>query len=146
VNIPESLPAVDVDAVLTTQVLSNLVDNADRHCTLGHTYHSGRRIEGRSVLVSMTDAGPGVPACDRDAVFESFVAFDARGRSGLGLSIAKTFVEAHGEQIWVEDVVGWGARFVFTLPVSNPGGDGGRAPVVLRDQPREGGAVPTRGG
>ena len=44
--------------------------------------------------------------------------FDTGGRAGLGLTIAKTFVEAHGEHIWVEDVAGGGARFVFTLPVT----------------------------
>ena len=51
--------------------------------------------------------------------------FDTGGRAGLGLSIAKTFVEAHGERIWVEDVAGMGARFVFTLPITRDGGTDG---------------------
>jgi signal transduction histidine kinase len=57
-----------------------------------------------------------VPVSERETVFQSFVRYDTGGRSGLGLAIAKTFVEAHGEGIWVEDVSGGGARFVFTLP------------------------------
>ncbi len=44
--------------------------------------------------------------------------FDTGGRSGLGLAIAKAFVEAHGDRIWVEGAPGGGARFVFTLPVA----------------------------
>ena len=62
--------------------------------------------------------GPGVPAGEREAVFDRFVRFDTGGRAGLGLTIAKTFVEAHGEHIWVEDAPGGGARFVFTLPMA----------------------------
>jgi signal transduction histidine kinase len=69
------------------------------------------------MVVSVTDQGPGVPGVEKDAVFDRFMRFDTGGRSGLGLSIAKTFVEAHGEHIWVEDVAGGGARFVFTLPL-----------------------------
>jgi two-component system sensor histidine kinase KdpD len=57
-----------------------------------------------------------VPPSERESVFESFVRYDTGGRSGLGLAIAKAFVEAHGERIWVEDVPEGGARFVFTLP------------------------------
>ena len=116
-SIPDDLPDVDVDQLLIGQVLANLLDNANRHApprspitvaaescaTIGSHFRS-------------TDAGPGVPPAEREAVFDRFVRFDTGGRAGLGLTIAKTFVEAHGERIWVEDVPGGGARFVFTLP------------------------------
>jgi signal transduction histidine kinase len=59
-----------------------------------------------------------VPAGERDALFDSFVRFDTGGRAGLGLAIAKTFLEAHGERIWVEGAPSGGARFVFTVPVA----------------------------
>ena len=59
-----------------------------------------------------------MPADEHEAVFNRFVRFDTGGRAGLGLTIAKTFVEAHGERIWVEDVRDGGARFVFTLPLA----------------------------
>jgi signal transduction histidine kinase len=68
------------------------------------------------VALSVTDSGPGVPFAEREAIFDRFVRFDTGGRTGLGLTIAKTFVEAHGGVIWVEDVAGGGARFVFTVP------------------------------
>ena len=55
-------------------------------------------------------------------VLDSFVRFDTGGRSGLGLAIAKTFVEAHGEHIWVEDIPRGGTRFVFTLPLAATNG------------------------
>jgi signal transduction histidine kinase len=72
----------------------------------------------------VADQGPGVPAAEREAVFDRFVRFDTGGRAGLGLAIAKTFVEAHGERIWVEDVPGGGSRFVFTLPTVAANGNG----------------------
>jgi two-component system sensor histidine kinase KdpD len=122
--IPDDLPAVDIDHLLIGQVLANLLDNANRHAppesliTVAGEVHSGR------VAVSVTDRGPGVPAHEHDAVFDRFVRFDTGGRTGLGLTIAKTFVEAHGERIWVEDVLGGGARFVFTLPLGAGNGVG----------------------
>jgi two-component system sensor histidine kinase KdpD len=50
------------------------------------------------------------------------VRFDTGGRAGLGLTIAKTFVEAHGERIWVDDIADGGACFAFTLPLATPNG------------------------
>ncbi len=68
--------------------------------------------------IAFADTGSGVPPSEREAVFDRYVRFDTGGRAGLGLTIAKTFVEAHGERIWVEDVPQGGARFVFTLPIA----------------------------
>ncbi len=82
------------------------------------------RCSDDRIALSVTDQGPGIPATEREAVFDRYVRFDTGGRAGLGLTIAKTFVEAHGEHIWVEDVPGGGARFVFTLPVSATVGAG----------------------
>jgi two-component system sensor histidine kinase KdpD len=124
-HLPDGLPAVDVDPVLIAQVLVNLLDNADRHSPAGQpiTVEAERR-DGR-VALSVTDRGEGVPRDEWDSLFESFVRFDTGGRAGLGLAIAKTFVEAHGERIWVEDAPGSGARFVFTMPVAPADGSGG---------------------
>jgi two-component system sensor histidine kinase KdpD len=74
------------------------------------------------IALSVTDRGPGVPSAEREAVFDQFVRFDTGGRAGLGLTIAKTFVEAHGEHIWVDDVPEGGARFAFTLPLAATNG------------------------
>ncbi|HTT89218.1 MAG TPA: ATP-binding protein [Acidimicrobiales bacterium] len=119
VFIPGHIPFVDVDPLLVAQVLANLVDNANRHGPPGTavTVSATMAVGGR-VRVAVTDEGPGVPLAERDAIFERFVRFDTGGRSGLGLAIAKAFVEAHGDRIWVETAPGGGARFMFTLPVA----------------------------
>ena len=67
-------------------------------------------------MLSVADQGAGVAAEDREAIFNRFEQFNTGGRAGLGLTIAKTFVEAHGERIWYEDATGGGARFSFSLP------------------------------
>ena len=124
-DLPASLPNVAVDPVLIGQVLVNLIDNADRHSPADLAITVAAGLKDDRVAVSVTDRGPGVPADERDAVFEGFVRFDTGGRAGLGLAIAKTFVEAHGQRIWVEDVPGGGARFVFTMAVASIEGSGG---------------------
>jgi two-component system sensor histidine kinase KdpD len=123
VVVAAGLPEVEVDHLLIGQVLANLLDNAVRHSPPHSVITvSGERYDGR-VAVAVSDHGPGVPTTEREAVFDRFVRFDTGGRAGLGLTIAKTFVEAHGEHIWVEDAPGGGARFVFTLPAA-PAGHG----------------------
>ena len=119
VDIPEELPLVDVDHVLIEQVLANLVDNAHRHSPPdGLIVVTAERSGVGHVKVSVTDSGAGVPPAERTAVFETFVRFDTGGRAGLGLAIAKAFIQAHDERIWVEDPPSGGARFVFTLPIA----------------------------
>jgi two-component system sensor histidine kinase KdpD len=118
-DLPDPLPLVDVDPLLIVQVLANLVDNANRHGPGGTPITVAAAMTRRGRLgVSVSDHGDGVPVRERKAVFEKFVRFDTGGRSGLGLAIAKAFVEAHGEHIWVEEASGGGARFVFTLPLA----------------------------
>lgn len=123
VHVPDDLPLVDVDAVLIVHVLTNLIDNANRFAPPGTpiTVSASEGAAGRA-LVRVADRGRGVPEAEREAIFEKFVRFDTGGRSGLGLAIAKAFVEAHGDRIWVEGTPGGGASFVFTLPMSVPAG------------------------
>ncbi|HUY65794.1 MAG TPA: ATP-binding protein [Acidimicrobiales bacterium] len=123
-DLADGLPSVDVDELLIGQVLANLLDNADRHSPPDTQITVTGELRDDRIAISVADRGPGVPASERRAVFDRFVRFDTGGRSGLGLTIAKTFVEAHDEQIWVEDVAGGGARFVFTLPQAAGNGDG----------------------
>ena len=73
------------------------------------------------------DRGPGVPVAERELVFQMFNRASAGGRAGLGLAIAKAFVEAHGQTIRVEDAAGGGARFVVTMPAAAPTGGPGPA-------------------
>jgi two-component system sensor histidine kinase KdpD len=119
VELPEDLPPIDADLVLIGRVLTNLVENAVRYSpkdspiTIRATVTAPQTIE-----VCVTDRGPGVRPERRIEVFEVFARRADDAGAGLGLSIAKTFIEAHGERIWAADAPGGGARFCFTLPVA----------------------------
>ncbi|MFZ0768502.1 MAG: ATP-binding protein [Acidimicrobiales bacterium] len=116
VSVPDSLPEVDVDHVLIDQVLVNLLDNAARHSPPHGEITVNGELRGRQVIVSVADQGPGVPPADRDTIFDRFTQLSTGGRAGLGLTIVKTFVEAHGERVWYEETPDGGARFVVSLP------------------------------
>jgi two-component system sensor histidine kinase KdpD len=118
VSLPEGLPDVDVDQLLIGQVLTNLLDNANRYSPSDTMITVAGEADGDRITLSITDKGPGIPAAEREEVFDRYVRFDTGGRTGLGLTIAKTFVEAHGEHIWVEARPSGGARFAFTLPMA----------------------------
>ena len=105
------------------RVLINLIGNAVRHAGDGGRIEiAARRVEahGRDfVEVAVSDDGPGVPPGDRERIFEPYVQGAKAGRRrglGLGLSICRRIVEAHGGSIYVEDAPAGGSRFVFTLP------------------------------
>lgn len=117
--VPSTLPAVNVDPLLIGQVLINLLDNANRHSPDDGVITVEARRAGDRVVLSVADQGPGIAPNHRQVVFERFTQLDKGGRAGLGLTIAKTFVEAHGEEIWYEDVPDHGARFVFSLPLAS---------------------------
>jgi two-component system sensor histidine kinase KdpD len=117
-DLPASLPPVDVDPILMEQVLANLIDNADRHAPEGEAIEVGAKLVDDHVVLSVTDRGKGVPAAERETVFQSFVQFDTGARAGLGLAIVKAFVDAHNERIWVEDAPTGGARFALTMAIS----------------------------
>ena len=115
--VPTNVPAVNVDPLLIGQVLINLLDNANRHSPVDGVITVEARRERNQVILSVTDQGPGIEPNKRRQVFERFAQLDTGGRAGLGLTIAKTFVEAHGEEIWYEDGPNHGARFAFSLPL-----------------------------
>jgi two-component system, OmpR family, sensor histidine kinase KdpD len=121
VELPGDLPPIDADLVLMSRVLTNLVDNAVRHSPAGAAVliRAGLSASAPDAIeVSVTDRGPGVEPGRREEIFGLFARrYDDAG-AGLGLTIAKTFVEAHGQRIWVEDAPGGGARFCVTLPVA----------------------------
>jgi two-component system, OmpR family, sensor histidine kinase KdpD len=119
-NLPDDLPPVDVDVVLISRVLTNLVENAIRHGPKGTPITISCELSGFDAIeVSVADQGSGVSPERRDGIFELFARRAGDSGAGLGLTIARTFVEAHGQRIWVEDgPAGRGARFCFTLPVA----------------------------
>jgi two-component system sensor histidine kinase KdpD len=123
VSVPASLPEVSIDRVLMGQVLINLLDNAARHAPAHSVIAVNAERRGSQVVLYVADQGPGVPSGDRETIFDRFTQLSTGGRAGLGLTIAKTFVEAHGEHVWYEEVSDGGARFVLTLPGSASVGD-----------------------
>jgi two-component system sensor histidine kinase KdpD len=115
VSVPASLPDVDIDRVLMGQVLINLLDNAARHAPARSVIAVKGERRGPQVVLYVADQGPGVAISDRETIFDRFTQLSTGGRAGLGLTIAKTFVEAHGEHVWYEEVPDGGARFVLSL-------------------------------
>jgi len=111
-----------VDAARIEQVLGNLLSNAVRHTPYGGTIRvSAQLTAGEQVLLTVEDSGEGIHESARELVFERFYRLDGsrsrdRGGSGLGLSVARKLVEAHGGRIWVEDSELGGACFRIELP------------------------------
>ena len=115
-EVSDSLPMANIDRLLIIQVIVNLLDNALRHSPDQGQITVSAEQRGSSLVLAVADQGPGVAIEDREAIFNRFEQFNTGGRAGLGLTIAKTFVGAHGEKIWYEDAPGGGARFAFSLP------------------------------
>jgi len=124
VSVAETLPPVTVDPTLMTQVFVNLLDNAIRHSPPGGIIRVDATWSGSEVHVAVSDQGSGVAPADRETIFDRFTQLSTGGRAGLGLTIVKTFVEAHGERVWYEDVATGGARFVVSLPLARNSGGG----------------------
>jgi len=122
-DIAHKLPPVNIDAHRITQVLHNLLKNAVVHTPEGGAITITARQQGDRIEVAVADTGEGIPAEDLPNIFERFYRVDksrsrATGGSGLGLTIAKYLVEAHGGKIEVQSELGKGSRFSFTLPVA----------------------------
>jgi len=135
--LPDDLPPVDVDLTLISRVLANLLENAIRHGPKHSTITIGGVLANpQTVVVHVADHGPGVRPERRNEIFELFARRPGDAGAGLGLTIAKTFVEAHGQRIWVEDVPDGGARFCFTLPVAPSISDEPRTAFSASAEPR----------
>jgi two-component system, OmpR family, sensor histidine kinase KdpD len=125
VRLPSDLPLVPVDEILLEQVFLNLLDNAARHTPAGTPIEISAWPDHQTVVVEVADRGPGVPAGEEEAVFGRFyragkVAPDAGAGSGLGLTICRGIITAHGGRIWVERRPGGGTAVRFTLPLIGP--------------------------
>ena len=120
VDVPVELPALSVDRLQIERVISNLVINALRHTKQGEIKISAEQRDNH-VAVSVQDTGSGIPTEYLPHIFDKFVQVpDApTGGAGLGLTISKSIVEAHGGQISVQSEVGHGTTFTFTLPVAS---------------------------
>lgn len=122
-DLPDNLPLVNIDWQRVNQVLHNLLENAVAYTRKGGNINVAVMTQGDWVEVSVSDTGEGIPAEDLPNIFERFYRVDksrarATGGSGLGLTIARRLVEAHGGKITVQSKLGKGSRFSFTLPIA----------------------------
>jgi two-component system sensor histidine kinase KdpD len=119
IDTPADLPMLRIDHVLASQVLANLFDNAVRVSPAESVIRVTARVAPGSpdrIEIGVSDEGPGIAPGERERVFEMFSQNCSGGRAGLGLAIAKAFVEAHGGRIWIDPEVARGTRIVFTMP------------------------------
>ncbi|WP_409564975.1 sensor histidine kinase [Microvirga sp.] len=121
VDLPPSLPMLDLDVVLFEQVLVNLLDNAAKYSPPGSTTAISANGNERKVELTISDEGPGIPASDLERVFEMFHRVNKGDRqhagTGLGLSICRGFVEVLEGTIQAANRLdGLGAVFTITFP------------------------------
>lgn len=124
-DLPTQLPAVQADPARITQVLLNLLGNALQYTPPGGAVTLHAQDDGRQLLVAVQDTGSGIPAEHLPHVFERFYRVDksrsrAGGGSGVGLTISRHLIEAHGGHIWAASPgAGQGSTFSFTLPFAS---------------------------
>jgi signal transduction histidine kinase len=115
------LPLVDVDPLRIREVLTNLLSNAIRHSTAGGVVTVSPRIERSRVAVSVTDTGSGIPVEHVSKIFDRFYKGASSTGSGLGLTIARGLVTAHGGEIRAQSAAGVGTTVTFELPIPEGG-------------------------
>jgi two-component system, OmpR family, sensor histidine kinase KdpD len=118
-DVPEKIPLALLDHALIEQAIAKLLANAGSHTAPNLPIEIDAEYTNENLLISVSDRGPGIPPEATERLFEKFYRGDDRktGGLGLGLSIARGLIEAHGGRLTVENRDGGGARFVIRLPV-----------------------------
>ena len=122
-DLPESLPAVQLDNGRILQVLKNLLGNAIKFTPEGGTITVAAGVQSGVIQVSVKDNGPGISGDQLQLIFEKFRQVPSPGTpmvkgTGLGLAIVEQIITAHGGKVWAESKPGRGSTFHFTLPLS----------------------------
>lgn len=132
VQLPEGLSAVHLDFVMISEVLANLIENAAKYSPASTTITITAGLDSDDLTIGVRDEGVGVPAAERERIFDKFYRVEARHRpigSGMGLAISRGFVEAHGGTIRVQSGSdNAGSTFIVSLPNVTPEED---APAVF---------------
>ncbi len=145
-HVPADLGAAEANPEKLQRVLFNLIQNAIRHTPEDGSVTVAAESAGQAIEVEVADTGSGIPAAERERVFEPFFRGDASrasGGSGLGLSICRAIIEVHGGRIWLDSADG-GTRIRFTLPQAGNSAPDWDRPLSLRPAP-EGFGKPATG-
>ena len=121
VNLPEDLPLVEIDSLLIERVFANLLENAVKYTPTGTPIEISAATGQNELVVTVSDQGRGIPPGEENRIFEKFHRVDSEGNqggAGLGLTICRSIVEAHGGRIWADNLPSGGAAFHFALPLT----------------------------
>jgi signal transduction histidine kinase/CheY-like chemotaxis protein len=146
-EVDPTIGVVEADERKVKQVIFNLLSNAVKFTTDGGQVDVTARVIDSQVQVAVRDTGIGIAAEDQVRIFEEFQqAGSAAGRApegtGLGLALARKFVELHGGELWLESQVGVGSTFTFSLPVQpSPSAADYTAPLPARSRPETDGIL-----
>ncbi|QWR77302.1 sensor histidine kinase [Candidatus Magnetomonas plexicatena] len=120
INLPGDLPMVFFDSLLIEQVLMNLLDNAIKYTPPETPIELTATVKDSNVVVSVRDRGPGIIDGEEQRIFDKFVRSTSKGGGiGLGLTICRAILTAHGGEISAQNRSDGGSEFSFTLPVVN---------------------------
>lgn len=127
-SIPDNLPPVELDYMMIDQVVTNLIENALHYAPANSPLEIGVSMAATELFVSIADRGPGIPVSDLERIFDKFYRVMDRtrptgavGGTGIGLSVCRGLIEAHGGRIWAANRQDGGALFCFSLPLQQTG-------------------------
>ena len=121
VKLPHDLPLVEIDSLLIERVFANLLENAVKYTPPGTPIEISAVTGQDELVVTVSDKGAGIPAGEEQRIFEKFHRVDSEGNqggAGLGLTICRSIVEAHGGRIWADNLSSGGVAFHFALPLT----------------------------
>ena len=123
-DLPDEPVTATVDARLMAVAVNNLMENAVKYSPPGSTVDVALSVAPAGIRIAVTDQGPGIPASERDRVFDRYYRLDSAASTsgaGLGLFLVRSIVEAHGGQVTCEAGPGGGSRFLIDLPAADAG-------------------------
>jgi len=130
VKLANDLPQVEVDGSVLLKVFTNLLNNAMKYTPTGTPIEISAIREANELVVTVSDRGHGIPVGEEMRIFEKFYrAASAENQKGmgLGLTICRAIVEAHGGRIWADNLTSGGAAFHFTLPLT-------KSPIIEKEK------------